>query len=298
MVLAYKPESVSHFKDNLENGTSESISYALELLDLFLAEEIKPKLFPLFDDISLTERVRQLQLYYPIRKMEREDLLTAILNRDINSINTWTKSCALYSFRYLESYEVTDDLIAQLFNPIPILRETAGYVIYKKDPEIFSDCLNRLEFRIKNELNKHIPRVDGKSHFLLFEKALMLKKMEIFENTTGYDLTRFINHVNLLNQENANDYLENKREVADSIFIVQKGTLTVRGDETLHGTYQEGDIIHFKGIKNTPATIQFEGSTYSLFQINKTEFYFEMFDYPDILENYISQFDKIYQFNI
>ena len=40
--LAYDAQSVMHVKENIESGTSESASYALELLDLFVYEEIKP----------------------------------------------------------------------------------------------------------------------------------------------------------------------------------------------------------------------------------------------------------------
>jgi len=82
--LAYDSKSVMHVKDNIESGTAEGASYALELLELFIDEEIKPKLFPIVEDISLIEKIKQLQNFYPIEKISFEELLVAIINRDIN----------------------------------------------------------------------------------------------------------------------------------------------------------------------------------------------------------------------
>ncbi|MCK5171488.1 MAG: hypothetical protein KAQ75_16535, partial [Bacteroidales bacterium] len=67
--LAYDAKSIIHVKENIESGTSEGASYALELLDLFILDELKPKLFPVVEDISLIEKIKQLQNFYPIEKL-------------------------------------------------------------------------------------------------------------------------------------------------------------------------------------------------------------------------------------
>ena len=67
--IMYDPQSVQLVRDNVESGSADGIAFAIELLDLFLNQELKPKLFPLIDDIPVNEKVRQLQNPLSKRKL-------------------------------------------------------------------------------------------------------------------------------------------------------------------------------------------------------------------------------------
>jgi AAA family ATP:ADP antiporter len=56
--LLYPHEDITKAYQNIESGTKDSIGYAIELLDNILPGEIKTRLFPLVDNISIEERVR------------------------------------------------------------------------------------------------------------------------------------------------------------------------------------------------------------------------------------------------
>jgi len=49
----------------------------------------------------------------------------------------WTKSCALYAFSDLNDYTISNDLIAHLYNPNDILRQTAAYSISVHNKDFF-----------------------------------------------------------------------------------------------------------------------------------------------------------------
>ena len=68
MSILYDPSSIEKVKTNLQNGSTENIGYAIELLDIFIAEEIKTILFPLFDDKPINEKLRLLQVHFPREK--------------------------------------------------------------------------------------------------------------------------------------------------------------------------------------------------------------------------------------
>lgn len=73
------------------SGTSEGIGFAIELLDLFVAEELKPKLFPLLEDTPIAEKIDRLQVHFPRQNFDTLEILKQIINRDYNQINKWTK---------------------------------------------------------------------------------------------------------------------------------------------------------------------------------------------------------------
>ncbi|MCK4700814.1 MAG: hypothetical protein KAT38_10780, partial [Bacteroidales bacterium] len=189
--LLYEPQSVYHIRENLDLGTSESVSFALELLDLIIPEELKPKLFPLLDDISREEKIKQLQDFYPVAKMDSDELLLSVINRDYNKLNNWTKACALMSLRLLKMQEIPDDLVAQLFNPDPLLREVAVLTVKEIDPGKFSEYAMRLPGDYKTQLSQVVDYDDNDIYKLLEKKILFLKKTEQFAAKEGVLVCRF-----------------------------------------------------------------------------------------------------------
>ena len=75
-------------KENILEGTTESITFAVEMMDIFVEEELKPKLIPIMDELRIGERLAKLQNYYPPEDFESyQDLLLQVINRDYNRIN-------------------------------------------------------------------------------------------------------------------------------------------------------------------------------------------------------------------
>jgi len=295
LIIAYKPESVHNFRNNLESGTSEGISYALELLELFIAEEIKPKLLPLFDDISLNERVKQLQLHYPVNKMEPEELLTNILNRDMNYINVWTKACALYSFNDLEEYEITDDIVAQLFNPIPILRETAAYIVYLKDPDKLFIISERLDSQVQHSLIKKFTESSEVFEELLISRILKLRKLPVFSEIPGYYVTKFMNITEIWDKKQTEENFHYQANFSESLLIVVNGEMGLMKEDKNPEIYKSGDIIEITDDegKNLNFSVSSLTEGFNLIKIPKPSFYFQMFDFPVIIKNYIQLFNSL-----
>ena len=66
--MIYDPQSVRLAKENIVNGTTESITFAVEMMDIFVEEELKPKLLPVMDELKVQERLAKLQNNYPSRR--------------------------------------------------------------------------------------------------------------------------------------------------------------------------------------------------------------------------------------
>jgi hypothetical protein len=194
--MIYDPQSVKLTKENILAGDTESITFAVEMMDIYVEEELKPKLLPIMDDLKVGERLMKLQNYYPPEDFESyQDLLLQIINRDYNRVNRYTKALAMYRIGQL-SEKVTLDLIANLFNPDPLLLQTAAYVIYSIDKTAYHENTKRLKPIVKKELDKAIlpPVFRGENEeyhqkLLLIERVLLLKEIEIFKSIPGELIT-------------------------------------------------------------------------------------------------------------
>ena len=100
-------------------------------MDIFVNEELKRYLFPLFEDNAPAEKLRVLQEEYPVLKLTPEQVLKAILNRSRNELSDYTKLVALSSYPELAQPEITADIVSHLFNPDINIAETAAWINYK-----------------------------------------------------------------------------------------------------------------------------------------------------------------------
>ena len=66
--LAYNPTSIGNIKLMLNEGSDTDISFAIELLDQIVNEEIKQVFFPVVENISVNERFKQLQYFFQAAK--------------------------------------------------------------------------------------------------------------------------------------------------------------------------------------------------------------------------------------
>ena len=282
--LAYDSKSVMHVKDNIESGTTEGVSYALELLDLFIHEEIKPKLFPVVEDITLIEKVKQLENFYPLEILEFNDLLLSLIDKDINETNVWTKSCALYAFSELEEKEIPNDLIAHIFNPHEILRETAGVVINSIDANQYKAIYKRLNSVYREELENTIDLLNNSKNHLLVEKTWFLKSTEYFKNVEGrylYELAKSMSNLSFESYELSDIIVS---DLKDKIIIIKGDSVQISIDEQEHLELIEGEIYDMNELLSEAkrkVSLQVPDDT-TIYYLGKNDLIYNVFDFKSI----------------
>jgi len=241
--IAYDPRSIFHIRQNLESGTSEGIGFAIELLDLFIAEELKPVLFPVLDDTSIAEKIRQLQVEFPIEILESETLLISMINRDPNYLNAYTKACALYALDQIPGYEMSQDLIAQVFNPDLSLAELSAWFIRKKDPVTLEEVFLRLGIENRNLLQGMLIAVEKEESELMIESVFRLEKIPFFNSLTGnllLNIARNIQEISL--KEGSIIKLDHDKEKHLFSCLRKGSAVLIRGDKEL-AVASEGELI-------------------------------------------------------
>ncbi|WP_420318780.1 HEAT repeat domain-containing protein [Ekhidna sp.] len=256
--MIYDPQSVLLVKENIQNGTTESITFAVEMMDIFVEEELKPKLIPVMDELKISERLAKLQSNYPPEDFDSyEDLLLQIINRDYNRINRYTKSLAMYRFGELSSH-VTADLIANLFNPDPFLLQTAAFVMYKISEESYHEHTKRLRPVTKKELDKAIlPPVfrheDEEYHqkLMLIERVIELKKIEMFKPIPGELITYMAESMEEVRIKLGSTIIREGDSGMEPMYIVLDGSVDIYEGDHKVAEREKGGVFGEKNLTET-----------------------------------------------
>ncbi len=243
--LLYDPKSIKHIKENIESGTAEGIGFAIELLDIFVDEQLKQKLFPILDDLSIEDRVKTLQPFYPRFELEEEEALKSVLNRSFTELNRWTKTCALVAFGDIKNVKVCDDLIAHLFNPDYVIREAAASVLRKIDEQSFGRLLNRIDEDLRFFLRERLFEIREGKELSLYDKVLLLKSVPQFNKSKGKDLVDLVEKMDLelfLRDDEINGEEEDNHD-ENYLRVVWKGKAVLKDAEKILMSFNQGNAF-------------------------------------------------------
>ena len=201
--MLYERESIKLVKENIESGTSEGNTFALELLDIFITPDLKPKLFPLLDDIETKEKLIKLQYFYPRQSYDEATTYNFLLNRDFNNINRWTKACTLYALQFNLQEDVKKSIVAQMFNPDFLLSELAASILYKEDNAIFNNISARLLLK-NNDFKIVVERIEKKQP-TKFEICQYIEQNEVFGFLNGLHISQIVDKAELIEVPSTNE---------------------------------------------------------------------------------------------
>ena len=189
MAMLYDTRSIQLVKENIESGTVEGTAFAIELLDVFLSEQLKQRVIPVLDDLSEQDRIKKLEIFYPRIELDEKMVLKFLINRDFTQTNRWTKACVLRQIGLFKIQEFTLDLIAQLFNPDKLIREMAAWALNEIDSELYETNVVRLGPEIEKELDRVIKKETEDVELMSFDKIIFLSSMDIFKDVSGLSLS-------------------------------------------------------------------------------------------------------------
>jgi ATP:ADP antiporter, AAA family len=247
--MIYDQKSIELVKENIETKTTEGISYAVELLDVFLSEDLKQRIIPILDDIQDIDRIRRLQMFYPLMETTEDELLRQIITRGYNQINRWTKVSAI---RYIGENKISGkydmELISNLFNPDMLIKEISAWSMREIDSQFFIEHNERLESSERNHLRnlllgQHFEYVSQLRPHMKAEIVSFMKKKTLLAGLPSYILASIVDFIEDV-------YLEGNTVVTpsdwsnESFYLLFHGSMTVidlNGELMDHFT--EGDFL-------------------------------------------------------
>ncbi len=250
MAMVYDFQSVQLVKENVEFATHESLAYAVELMNIFLDEELKLKIFPLFDDLRPDERVEKLDKHYtPEFFVNYPDVLTQLINRDYNKLGRWTRGLALYRLASLPEVVINPDLIANIFNPDMFLLQVTAFVLYKKDKNEYRRQTLRIDDRLAKQLDRlllppiyEVDRSSWSRQLLYIERVIFLKQTPAFSAIDGVVLVE----LSEILEERAYEpetLIVRKGAKDQPLRIVLRGRIKKHDGDNIKGYLEIGDVI-------------------------------------------------------
>ena len=237
--MLYDSQSIQLVKENIESGTNEGVTYGLELLDVFLSEDLKQKILPVLDDNSTPEKIKKLEMFYPKPEYEFPLLLKLLLNRDFNQANRYTKACVIYHIGSKNSELYTMDLVAQLFNPDKMLRELAAWALYIVAPDLYEEHT----IRLKPEQKKHLDEVIlNERKYKKYDLVRFLKRLDLFKGTPGLIISQLVDLTNeLFVPEGEMISIDSNKN--SYFFVILNGSVNLYESGNIKGNLGKGEFI-------------------------------------------------------
>lgn len=242
LAMLYDTRSIQLVKENIESGTAEGVTYAVELLDVFLSEQLKQRVIPVLDDLAISEKIKRLEIFYPRVQLDKKLVLKYLINREFTQSNRWTKAAVLHQIGVQKVEEFTMDLIAQLFNPDMLIRETAAWSLHQINAELYKSNVVRLGDDIKRALDNAVVDKGNKSIILTYDKVLFFQNIPLFEGMAGLTLSYLadLSKTVMLNKE---QILSIDEKQNNDFYIVFKGQVEYYEKSQLTTEYISGQFI-------------------------------------------------------
>jgi hypothetical protein len=281
-------------REHIETGTPDGVAYGLELLDLFVDQDLKPKLIPILDDTDVSEKMELLQIYFPREEYSPIQTLNYILNRGFNLNNRWTKACAIHASAYMNDFRVSRGLISQMFNNDRLLQETSAWVIYNKDRAIYNTVTERLPHKDKKFLDSSIENnqlLDGldDGFYLGIEMVLFIKRLPEFKGIKGTLLSELADKIIPLDLGAKDKIVVNSSFENSPILIIALGEVKVMNGSELVTTLKKGDVFGdlFQEGETPKFTEVISQQRSIVFKINLIDFYFVLANYHELAQGLI-----------
>jgi AAA family ATP:ADP antiporter len=251
LALAYNPTSIGNIKNMLMEGSDTDISFAIELLDQVVNEEIKQVFFPVVENISVNERFKQLQYFFQAVKVTPENLI-----RDFNQISLYAKSCAIVSILNLKKREAGPEIIASIFHPNQLIWESAAYVLEQIDPERLESVYSRLGQEQVNELKSTFSQINSGIPYLLLDRIRFIKNCHAMRNISEDVLLEISRALDVHYMNADEEFLIKREDVHFAFMIIIEGNAQINISSGKVFTFEKNDIIY--------SDIFVEDNTYSL----------------------------------
>jgi len=265
LALAYNPTSVGNIKNMLMDGSDTDISFAIELLDQVVNEEIKQVFFPVVENISVKERYKQLQYFFQASKEPPEKLIQDIITRDFNQISLYTKSCAIISSLLLEKNLPDLEITASIFHPSQLISESAAFVLHRINPEKLESVYSRLEPAYCNEIRSALSQINLGIPYLLIDRIGFIKKSEKMQDISEDILFEIARSLGFHFLNKGEEFLIKREDVHYAFMIIIEGTAQINNSSGKVFTFGKNDIIY--------SDVFVEDNTFSLRALSDLRFY-------------------------
>ena len=254
--MIFSSLSVKKIRENIESGSSENISYAMELIDVLfeehqLSNELKEKVISVFEKYSDSGDARGMyRAFYHGETPDKTEIIHQLINRELNHTNRWTKACALYFIgkeKVQGEYDL--ELVSNLHNPDDLLSEVAAWSMHRINSELLLNNLSRLEEPRRKYFRALI--IDGaeyrESGMLLFHMKYDMVKFFKSQTLFGFmPQAHLAGLVDEVREEFLDKYSNDLGKILnrEGLCFIYEGEIWLRSEQAPYKqVFQRGDML-------------------------------------------------------
>ncbi|MEK6781523.1 MAG: cyclic nucleotide-binding domain-containing protein [Bacteroidota bacterium] len=274
LAMLYDTRSIQLVKEHIESGTTEDTTFAVELLDVFLSDQLKERVIPVLDDLTNSERISRLEAFYPRVNLDEKLVLKFLINRDFKQTNRWTKATVVRQIGKLKITDFELDLIAQLFNPDKLIREVAAWALFEINTQSYHTNAARLGEDAKQDLDQVIIAENRQIKLKVIDKVFFYQGLKFFEGISGLSLSFLADISDEVNLTEGQSLITDEKK-NNNFYIIYKGTADYFEKGRIASQFVRGqfigEMVSAPGFVNSNILVAKEET--ALLRINKELFY-------------------------
>jgi hypothetical protein len=219
LACQYERREIMQVRDNLDRGPVDKRAFALEVLDLLIARDLKPLVFPLVDELATEQRLQRLDSVFPQERLDRESRLRQMLDSPSEEYSSWIRVCAAHALAG------SDRTI------VPALDETGE-----------AEARNGVLRDAADEKEPSAAPALGATMLSTIEMVLILKTVSIFQGTPDRVLAEVAGYLDQLELQ-AGEPLFAKGDIGKCMYIIVDGMVRVHDGEQVLNDLGAHDIV-------------------------------------------------------
>lgn len=305
------PEIVDLIKTNI---IGENTIFALELIDNYIEPEIKKMIIPLFEPITIGQKVKRLKPFFELKPLDFEQRLIDIVLTDNVKVDIWSQSKAIELIGRIlpktttfknpasEIPEIFEPTIwdnkslnkiklqfsvnkleaiiwVAVLHPSELIFASAMNILYEKAPDDLKDFVQKLSERKIKIYENLVSKSD-----LISDKIKILRRVYLFYSVPEKSLIKLadIAHRYKLSKDETVSFYKEEQE---DIIIIVKGKLILNQNTKNETTFNKNSIV----IRGLNAPIKTEKLTVPvnsiIIKINRFKFFNLLASNNNLIQN-------------
>ncbi len=265
----YEPRIITLIQKNI---IGKDTIFALEIMDNFFDSDIKKLITPIFDDITLSQKLKRLNHIFPQKRMTLVDRLKDVIMQDYSRLDSWTMAKAIellgkfhkkrikqiqknndfvdYSdikiwkrervmvtLEKIKRSEIPDEVFVALYHTDELVYTTAAKIIFDENPIKCFDYLANMSLKkqdLMNLLSNNEPLVD--------ERIKYLKRLPLFFNIPE-NVLALLSKVARVKMLKVGQELKLYENEVENIFFVVKGKLKFSLSDGTEKIFSKNNVV-------------------------------------------------------
>lgn len=241
----YNAGTIHKIKENLFLDEKEKKANAIEMLDVVLPSTLKRQIFPLLEDLPLSQKLDRLLNYFPQPIKSAEEFIKYLISPKCRHINDWTKAVAIYTTKDFPEWKIDGVLVNYIQAPQLLVQETTAIVLHLLNPNKLDQLAKYAPKPQRGFLQSIQKRMESeeKTHKLFqIEKVLLLKTVSIFKDTSEEILAEIAGVLQEV-ELSAGETVFHKGDEGDCMYIIFDGKVKVHDGDSVFANFGVRDFF-------------------------------------------------------